>query len=191
MKDHKPRKLYKSLRKVDLRWAAILFVCTCVISVLLTLLSGQMLNHSGLVVSFFVLILFILVGVVFDMLGIAVATRDEKPFHSMAARKRFGAVEALRLVRKAEKVSSFCSDMVGDICAIISGAAMAVIVTQLISHFQWQDLWPSLVLTGLVAGLTVGGKAMGKTLAMNYNTEIVHSMGKIIRFFTLWRRKGS
>ena len=59
----------------------------------------------------------------------AVATANEKPFHSMASRKVPGALEAIRLLRNAERVSSICNDVVGDICGVVSGSASATIAT--------------------------------------------------------------
>ena len=41
-----------------------------------------------------------------------------------------------------------------------------------------------LVVTGLVAGATIGGKALGKTAAVNNSTQIVFGVGKIIYFIT-------
>jgi hypothetical protein len=37
-----------------------------------------------------------------------------------------------------------------------------------------------LILSALVAGLTVGGKAIGKSFAVNSCTKIVHTVGKIL-----------
>ena len=63
--------------------------------------------------AFVVLACFILLGIVFDIIGVAVTAADERPFHSMAAHRTPGAREALGLIRKANKVSSFCNDVVG------------------------------------------------------------------------------
>ena len=35
-------------------------------------------------------------------------------------------------------------------------------------------------MSALVAGLTVGGKAIGKTFAVNSCTQIVHMVGKVL-----------
>ena len=99
----------------------------------------------------------------------------------MAARKVPGALDAIRLLRNAERVSSICNDVVGDICGVVSGSASATIAAQVLQNFEFT--WPQLVtllMSALVAGLTVGGKALGKTFAMNSATAIVHSVGKII-----------
>jgi CBS domain containing-hemolysin-like protein len=122
----------------------------------------------------------VVLGIIFDVVGVAVTSADEKPFHSMAARKVPGAQESIRLLRNAERVSSICNDVVGDICGVVSGSASATIAAQILSNFEFS--WPqiiSLIMSALVAGLTVGGKAVGKTFAMNSSTVIVHTVGKI------------
>ena len=136
---------------------------------------------SGIAVAFIILLVIVLIGIVFDIIGMAVATADEKPFHSMAARKVPGAQESIALLRNAERVSSICNDVVGDICGVVAGSASATVAAQLIGKFSFS--WPaliSLVLSALVAGLTVGGKAIGKTFAVNSCTSIVHSVGKFL-----------
>ena len=52
-----------------------------------------------------VLAVFIGLGIVFDMIGVAVTAADPRPFHSMAAHKEKGAKEALVLLRNARQVS--------------------------------------------------------------------------------------
>ena len=136
---------------------------------------------SGMVVAFLILLAIILLGIVFDIVGVAVTSADEKPFHSMAARKVKGAQEAIVLLRNAEKVGSICNDVIGDICGVISGSAAATIAAQVLSNFTFS--WPrivSLVLSSLVAGLTVGGKAIGKRFAICSCTRIVHVVGIVI-----------
>ncbi len=71
-------------------------------------------------VAIIVLAVFIALGIVFDMIGVAVTAADPKPFHSMAAHKEKGAKEAIRLLKNANQVSSFCNDVVGDTSAASS-----------------------------------------------------------------------
>ena len=125
-----------------------------------------------------------MIGILFDVVGVAVTSADETPFHSMAARKVPGAQESIRLLRNAERVSSICNDVVGDICGVVSGSASATIAVQIVNNFDFT--WPnvvSLAMSALVAGLTVGGKAIGKTFAVNSSTNIVHAVGKVIHWF--------
>ena len=138
-------------------------------------------GRSGIITAFLILLAIIFVGIVFDIIGMAVASADEKPFHSMASRKVPGAQASIRLLRNAERVSSICNDVVGDICGVVSGSASATIAAQILQRGDFG--WPQLIglgMSALCAGLTVGGKAIGKTFAVNSATEIVHAVGKLI-----------
>ena len=174
----------KKERNKTIRWVVTIFFLTILISGTISLLSDEIMSRSAMSVAFLILLFIVFVGILFDIIGVAVTSADEKPFHSMAARKVPGAQEAIRLLRNAERVSSICNDVIGDICGVVSGSASATIAAQILSKFEFS--WPnavSLVMSALVAGLTVGGKAIGKTFAMNSCTVIVHTAGKII--FTL------
>ena len=133
----------------------------------------------------FILLVIVLIGILFDIIGVAVTAADVKPFHSMAAHRVPGAQEALKLLRNAEKVSSFCNDVVGDICGIISGTASASIVLLILANRQSVGTRAQLLEIGMaavVSGLTVGGKAVGKTFAMTKSTSIVHCASKVIYY---------
>ena len=172
----------KKERMKTIRWVVTIFLVTILISALITMISDALMEVSTMVVAFLILLVIIFVGIVFDVIGMAVATADEKPFHSMAARRVRGAQESIRLLRNAERVSSICNDVVGDICGVVSGSAAATIAAQILTHmdgFAWPQLF-SLLMSALVAGLTVGGKAIGKTYAVNACTKIVHGVGKLI-----------
>jgi len=171
----------KKERNKTVRWVVIIFLVTIVISGTISFLSDEVMSRSGIVTAFAILLAIILVGIIFDIIGMAVATADEKPFHSMAARKVPGALASIKLLRNAERVSSICNDVVGDICGVVSGSASATIAAQILRSVDFG--WPqviSLAMSALCAGLTVGGKAIGKTIAVNSATEIVHTVGKLI-----------
>ena len=173
----------KKERNKTIRWVVTIFFTTILISGTISLLSDEIMSRSGMAVAFLILLFIILIGIIFDIIGVAVTSADEKPFHSMAARKVPGAQEAIRLLRNAERVSSICNDVIGDICGVVSGSASATIAAQVLAKFDFT--WPmvvSLAMSALVAGLTVGGKAIGKTFAMNSCTTIVHTAGKIVYF---------
>ena len=171
----------KKTRYKTIKWVITIFLVTIFVSGTISLVSDTVMEGSSIGVAFLILLLIIFVGIVFDIIGMAVATADEKPFHSMASRKVPGAQEAIRLLRNAERVSSICNDVVGDICGVVSGSASATIAVQVIRDFDFS--WPqivSLLMSSLAAGLTVGGKAIGKTFAVNSCTEIVHTVGRLI-----------
>ena len=171
----------KKERNKTVRWVVTIFLVTIVISGTISFVSDEVMSRSGIITAFLILLAIILIGIIFDIIGMAVATADEKPFHSMAARKVAGAQNAIKLLRNAERVSSICNDVVGDICGVVSGSASATIAAQILNsmEFGWPQLI-SLVMSALCAGLTVGGKAIGKTFAVNSATSIVHTVGKVI-----------
>ena len=178
----------KRQQKQALRWALTIFLVTIAVSATISFVSGEVMDRSSMAVAFLILLVIVAVGIVFDIVGVAVTSADEKPFHSMASRRVSGAREAIRLLRNAEKVSSICNDVVGDICGVVSGAASATIAARAIVYLDFS--WPQLVSLGmsaLVAGLTVGGKAIGKTVAMNSCTEIVFLVGGILATFDRWK----
>lgn len=166
------------------RWAVQVFCISVVLSGALSFASGEVLEGAGLALAFAVLAAFIVLGIVFDIIGVAVTAADEKPFHSMAAHRTPGAKEALGLIRRASKVSSFCNDVVGDICGIISGSTAAVIVVRLQSAFSLRSALISLAVTALVSGLTIGGKAMGKAFAIDKSTAVLQLVGRALHLFS-------
>jgi len=134
-----------------------------------------------MLVAFLILLAIVFIGIIFDVVGVAVTSADEKPFHSMASRKVPGSLESIRLLRNAERVSSICNDVVGDICGVVSGSASATIAAQILQKFEFSA--PQIIglaMSALVAGLTVGGKAVGKTYAIGSCTKIVQIVGKLL-----------
>ena len=174
----------KKERNKTIRWVVTIFFVTMFVSGAISFASDALMEISTMVVAFLILLFIIFIGIIFDIVGMAVATADEKPFHSMAARKIRGAQESIRLLRNAERVSSICNDVVGDICGVVSGSASATIAAQLLAKTEFS--WPQVVgllMSALVAGLTVGGKAVGKTFAIRSCTQIVHTVGKVVWSF--------
>ena len=168
-------------------WALRVFVLAVVLSALLSFFSTTALEGTGYVVAALVLAVFIGLGIVFDMIGVAVTAADPKPFHSMAAHKEKGAKAAIRLLQNANQVSSVCNDVVGDICGIVSGSTAAVIVTHLQRDLSTTSVLISIGATALISGITIGGKALGKTVAINQCTSVVYRVARIMHALHLSR----
>ncbi|MBE6949897.1 MAG: hypothetical protein E7451_00990 [Ruminococcaceae bacterium] len=189
-----PQTLKKEEKRRTRNWVITIFFATIAISASISLVSDLVMGSSSMLVAFLILLMIVFIGIVFDIVGMAVATAEEKPFHAMAARKVKGAKECITLLRSAERVSSICNDVVGDICGVVSGSASATIAGQILSNFElsFASVIP-LVLSSLVAALTVGGKAIGKGIAVNGCTDIVYHAGQVIYAVThvkdLFRRK--
>ena len=174
----------KKERNKTIRWVVTIFIVTIMVSAVISFASNELMEASSVLVAFIILFFIIFIGIIFDVIGVAVTSADEKPFHSMAARKVPGGHEAISLLRNAERVSSICNDVVGDICGVISGSASASIAAQIITNFSGNvGEVIMLVMSAMVAGFTVGGKAIGKTFAIGSCTKIVAGVGKIIWFF--------
>ena len=174
----------KKDKNKTLRWVVGVFFATILISGFITFVSGELMEISTVFVALIVLLVIVFIGIISDTIGVAITSADEKPFHSMAARKVPGAQESIRLLRNAERVTSICNDVIGDICGVVSGSASAAIAAQILQNFTFS--WPqmvSLLASALVAGLTVAGKAIGKSIALHSSTTIVQMVGKVIWFF--------
>ncbi len=168
-------------KKNNHRWAVTVFFIAVLLSSTISFLSSTVMEDAELVEAFIVLLFIVFLGILFDIIGVAVMSASEKPFHSMAARKVPGAAEALKLLRNAEKVSNFCNDVIGDICGVVSGSASAVIAVKALTQVK-SDMLSQLIMSALVAGVTISGKAFGKTIATSQSTNIVHIVSKIIYY---------
>lgn len=169
--------------KTDFKWVFIVTILAFVISVLMTLFSTITLENVSLLVAILITFLFILLGIIFDIIGIAVTSGDEVAFHSMSARKVKGGKIGVKLLKNTSKVSSICCDVVGDVCGIVSGTSGVVIVSLIIKLTNINELVVSLLVTGLISALTIGGKALGKGFAINRSKEIVTVVSKILAVF--------
>ncbi len=173
----------KEKEKRGRRWVVTVILLTFVISSILQMIQAGLMSKVNLAMAFVILITFVLIGILFDVIGVAVTSANETPFHSLSSQKIRGAKEAVRLIRNADRVGSFCNDVIGDIVGIISGSATTVIVAMIISSgINITNFALTVVMTALVAALTIGGKAAGKRLAIDKSNSIVFFVGKVISY---------
>ena len=172
-------------KKTNIRWLFKVVLISLVASIVFTLASTEILGHTGYIMSFAILAVFIIVGIVFDVIGIAVTAATEAPFNSMATRRQRGAAESLRLIKNANRVTCYCNDVIGDVTGIVSGTTAALIAARLMDGFSTESLLFPVLISAIVTGLTVGGKAIGKTFAFNKSTEIVLSVGKVFNILRI------
>ncbi|MGO1370725.1 MAG: hypothetical protein ACTHVE_02585 [Senegalia sp. (in: firmicutes)] len=180
----KKNKNKRNKKKVNYRWIIIITIVTFFLAIIVSLLAENVMRNFDILFAFITLILIILLGVFFDTIGIAVAAAREKPFHSMAAQKNKAAKYSIKLIKNAGIVSNFCNDVIGDICGIISGAAGAIIVIKITNIYDIRQLTiVSVVMSGFIASMTVGGKAIGKEVAITYSKNIMYYTGRVVMFF--------
>ena len=170
-------------KKTDMGWIIKIILIAFTLSFGLSYVSQVALPKLSLIGGVIVTLLFVGIGILFDIVGVAVTSSDEKVFHSMNSRKVKGADVAVKFKKNASKVSNFCCDVVGDVCGIISGTAASTIAVVIASEFHLNVLFIGLTIAAIVAALTIGGKALGKGFAINKSNIILYKFAKVISIF--------
>ena len=177
--DNKKKK--KSL--IDFKWVGIITFLAFIISLVFSAVSQSIIPNTYVLISLIVVLVIILIGIAFDMIGMAVQVADIKVFNAQASKKVKGAKMALLLIKNAPKVSTICNDVIGDICGIISGSGGAAIATMLALELGVQAIIPSLIISALIAALTIGGKALGKGVSAAKANFIVEKFSRTLSLF--------
>lgn len=177
------KKLKKEKKLVDYKWIIKISLMAFTLSIIFSLLSETVMPKVNIWIGIIILILFISIGILFDMVGVAVTAAEETPFHSMASRKVRGATVAVKFKKNAARVSSFCNDVIGDICGIVSGSTGAILSVTISSSMHIDALLVSLIITALIASLTIGGKAIGKGFAVSKSNIILYEFSKVVSLF--------
>jgi hypothetical protein len=165
------------------KWTIKIILLAFIISFAFSALSETIMPKVNLTISILTLIIFIIIGIIFDMIGVAITTCDIKPFHSMNAKRIKNAKIGIKLINNQAKVSSFCNDVIGDICGIISGSAGVIIAATISEKLNINLFLTSLTVTSIIAALTIGGKSLGKTIALKNNVAIIKVFSKILSIF--------
>lgn len=190
-----PNNSYKRNKKKTRRrtsfWVLKITLLTFIIAYLFSVFSEVFVRRlNSILFAGLSMFIIIIIGVLFDMIGIAVTSASDTPFVSMASKRIRGANQAIRLVKNADQVSSFCNDVVGDICGIVSGATGSILVVKLLSMgFSLEHSILSIIISSLIAAFTVAGKAVGKVIAIRNNQSIVYFAGYLLSFFNSDERK--
>jgi CBS domain containing-hemolysin-like protein len=145
--------------------------------------SDLALGYVPAFIALLIVLLLVSIGILFDILGTSVTAADVPPLHAMAAKKVAGARQALWLVKNADMVANFANDVVGDVTGAVTGAAGATVALKLTLSFGGGDLLGQILhlsIIALIAGLTVGGKAAGKSFALEHATQVLFLAGRII-----------
>lgn len=159
------------------KWFIEIFITTFILSMAFSYISNNGVTHLNILSSVIILIIVIAIGILFDIVGVAVTVAKEHEFHAKATKKVAGAKTSIKLIKNAAKVANICADVIGDICGVLSGAISALIAAK-ISEKVGVNL--QFIISAGVAAITVGGKAIGKEIANNNSTQIVHFVGIIL-----------
>jgi len=170
------------------KWILTVVCLSFGLSVVMSFVTSIFVESAGLLVALLSLITLVMIGIITDIIGTAVTSADEQPFIAMSSKRIAGAKQALRLIRKAERVSSLLNDVVGDIVGIISGSAGSVIAVYLVS-LGLKSAVASMLITAFTSAFMIGGKAYGKGLAIENSDRIVLLVGRAMALFEAKRKK--
>lgn len=174
------KKPIKNKRLVDYTWVLTITILAFFISLAFSFFSELVMHDAESIVAIIVILAFIGIGILFDMIGIAITVADIKTFNSMATKRVKGARLAVSFIKNSEKASSFCNDVIGDICGIISGSAGIALASILSVSLNINLFTMTLIITAIIAALTIGGKALGKSAAINKSTIILYNFCKVL-----------
>lgn len=160
------------------KWFIQVFITTFILSICFSYISTYGVTNLNLASSIIVLIAVIGVGIIFDIIGVAVTVANEDEFHAKATKKVKGAKTSIKLIKNATRVANICADVIGDVCGVLSGAISAMIAAKITEKTGTDSQF---IISALVASITVGGKALGKEVANKNSTKIVHFVGTILK----------
>lgn len=172
----------------DVKWFITVFITTFILSIVFSYISTNAISSLELFPAMLILMLTIFVGILFDIIGVAVTVAKEEELHAKASKKIQGAKTSIRLIRNSAKVANICADVIGDICGVLSGSIAALITIKITEKFGL-TFNLQFIISAIVASLTVGGKAIGKGIAQKNSTKIVHMVGTILGKITLENNK--
>ena len=161
-------------------WTIKVFFLTFFLALLFSIVTNLLgnLNNILLIICIFIVVF---IGISFDIIGVSVLSCNKKVLHSKASQKLKGAKVAIKIASNGSTVSSFCNDVVGDVCGIISGSLVAILILNL---FKGNNLTiANVIITCIISALTVGGKAIGKTYALKNADDIVYKVGVLLSLF--------
>lgn len=164
--------------KIDYKWIVKVSLIAFITSMVFTTFSETVVPNINIVFGIIVTILIVIIGVLSDMIGVAVTAASEKPFHAMASKKIKGSKTSIWLIKNASKVSSFCCDVVGDICGIISGSTGAVISINIYARLHLNSLLTTILVMAFISTITIGGKALEKAYAIKNSEKIIKIISK-------------
>ena len=171
------------MKKSDHKWIAKVIFIAFILSLLLSIITSIVFKNINLIIAIVVTFFFIFLGVIFDIIGVSATCADIEVFHAMASKKIHSGKMGVRLIKNASKVSSICCDVVGDICGIISGSAGVYIISIIINLTDYNEILISAIIMALISSLTIGGKALGKEVAICKKNEVISIISKLLSIF--------
>lgn len=163
----------------NLKWCIEVTISTFILSILFSYISANGVSKLSVIPAILILVAVILVGIITDIIAIAVTVANEEEFHAKATKKVEGSKMSIKLIKNAPRVANICADVIGDICGVLSGAVGTLVALKLVENLGVSENIQYFI-SALIAAVMVGGKAAGKEIGIKNSTKIVHTVGKII-----------
>ena len=164
-------------------WVIKAFLLTFFLALIISGVSNLIVENCGFIILLLITIIILFIGIVSDIIGTAVLTANEATFHAKASNKIKGARESIQLIKNSSNIANFFNDIVGDICGIISGSMGAMIALYIADTVTMNKVLSTLLLSSILSSIMVGGKAIGKEIAIKNSDKIVFLVGRILSKF--------
>ena len=100
----------------EIKWFIEVFLLTFLLSMLFSYISANGVSNLSLIPAILILVIVIAIGILFDIIGVAVTVANEQEFQAKASKKVEGSKDSIKLIKNAPKVANICADVIGDIC---------------------------------------------------------------------------
>jgi CBS domain containing-hemolysin-like protein len=170
-------------------WITKISLVAFLVSLILSVFSEIFLSRSSVFFALLLLVIFMLLNIFSDMLGLAVATCQVIQIRQAKFKRKVSAM-CLLLIKNSDKVSSILCDVIGDACGILCGVSGSVVAIILTSKLSISGVVIGALVSSTVVGITVLIKAIVKNYAVNNSIKIVKEMASVIlKIKKIFRRK--
>lgn len=159
-------------------WNVKVFIISFILASLFSYLTNLLSEGASNIIMIVLIVIVIAIGIIFDMIGVAVLSAKESTFHAKSSKKIKGAKEATKLIKSSVYVSNFCNDIIGDVCGIVSGGLGTVLAINLSRYFNPTIV--TILVSSSISALTVTGKAIFKNVAVKKADDIIFIFSKIL-----------
>lgn len=179
------------MKKHRNNWALKISLITFGVGMVVGFSSNIASSESGLVVASLVIAFLLVVSALMDGLGVAVASCKLAEVNSVRCNNAKIRGLAEKMVKNAERVNNICNDVIGDVCSVLSGACGAEIVIELMRFIPDElNLLTAVTVSSFLAALTVGSKALVKSIAINKSAEfVVYSASVMVKVMSVFSKK--
>lgn len=173
-------------KKRPVGWFIFILLFTFVVAFGIGLAAETLFHADSILVCCTIIVLLLIIAFLGDIVAMSVSYADLAPFNSMASRKIRGARIAIKLINNNDKIASILSDVLGDVCAIVSGAigaSLSLIIVLGGTYTAFQQTLIIVTVTATISAIAVSVKSIAKKVAVRYSTGIILAVSKFLSLF--------